>query len=173
MASDPAEETAAPGAETGSPSSGRSGSALGRAIAAGLVAAIAGGVVWGLIVRATDYEVGFVAWAVGFLVGTAVALAVRRGDGTTFAVVAVVLSLLGILLGKYLSFAWVLGEAAEAEGVELSPFSSTTFDLFMEDPGVVFSAIDLLFVGLAVFSAWSIVKNRLDAEPDGSAAPAT
>ena len=39
----------------------------------GLAAAVVGGVVWGLIVKWTDYEVGFAAWGIGFLVGIAVA----------------------------------------------------------------------------------------------------
>jgi hypothetical protein len=51
------------------------GGAFPTAALAGLVAAVAGGVAWGLIVRWSGYEVGFVAWGIGFLVGSAVALA--------------------------------------------------------------------------------------------------
>ena len=172
MTTEPANQTdgapaRAPGEGAGGSGATTTGSALGRAIGAGLVAAIVGGVVWGLIVRATDYEVGFVAWGVGFLVGTAVALAARQGSGPTFGVIAVVLSLIGILLGKYLSFAWVLS----AEGVELSLFSSATVDAFIAAKDIMFSGMDLLFVALAVFSAWSIVNSRLNSEPD--AAPAS
>ena len=36
------------------------------AILAGLVAAIAGGVAWGLIVKSTDYEIGFAPGASAF-----------------------------------------------------------------------------------------------------------
>lgn len=47
-------------------------SALVPAIAGGILAALVGGLVWGLIVIVTDYEVGFVAWGIGFLAGIAV-----------------------------------------------------------------------------------------------------
>ena len=82
-------------------------SALLPAVAAGLVAAVVGGVVWGLIVKWTDYEVGFAAWGIGFLVGLAVVTAART-RGLVLQVVAVLCALLGILIGKYLSFVWVL-----------------------------------------------------------------
>jgi hypothetical protein len=141
------------------------------AIGAGLVAAIVGGVVWGLIVKWTDYEVGFVAWGIGFLVGLAVVTATRGARGPVFQVVAVVCALLGILLGKYLSFAWVLQEVAESQTqglVEISVLSTDTVDLFREELDTVFDWIDILWVGLAVFTAW----RALQPEPEPEPAPA-
>ena len=44
----------------------------GLAMLAGLLAAVAGGVAWRLVSKYTDYEVGIVAWAIGFGVGFAV-----------------------------------------------------------------------------------------------------
>src|SRR3989337_1216057 len=76
-------------------------SSLLPAIAAGLVAAIVGGVVWGLIVKISDYEVGFVAWGIGFIAGTAVVLATRGAKGPRLQVIAVVASPLRILLGQH------------------------------------------------------------------------
>ena len=49
------------GGDPPSPVTEPSGS-LFPAVVAGLVAAIVGGVVWGLIVKISDYEVGIVAW---------------------------------------------------------------------------------------------------------------
>ena len=138
------------------------------AIGAGLVAAIAGGLVWGLIVKWTDYEVGFVAWGIGFLVGLAIVTATRGARGPVFQVVAVVCALLGVLLGKYLSFAWVLQEVAEAESqglVEISVLSRDTFDLFTEELDTVFDWIDILWVGLAVFTAWRALQPQPEPEP--------
>jgi hypothetical protein len=56
-------------------------SSLLPAIGAGLVAALVGGIVWGLIVKISDYEVGFVAWGIGFIAGTAVVLSSRGAKG--------------------------------------------------------------------------------------------
>ena len=73
-----------------------------RAIVAGLVAAALGGVVWALIVILSDYEVGYVAWAVGGLVGFAMA---RTTDarGRHLATTAAILAAGGLVLGKGLS----------------------------------------------------------------------
>jgi hypothetical protein len=134
--------------------------ALLPALAAGLVAAIVGGVVWGLIVKWSDYEVGFAAWGIGFLVGLAVVTAART-RGLVLQVVAVLCALLGILVGKYLSFVWVLQDAATdefGESVDIPVFSLDTFDLFRENLDTVFGWIDLLWVGLAVITAWRALQ---------------
>jgi hypothetical protein len=131
------------------------------AVLAGVVAAILGAVVWGLIVKWTDYEVGFVAWGIGFLVGIAVVAATRGARGLVFQFVAVACALLGILLGKYLSFAWVLQEVAEQEtqgAIEIPVLSMDTVDLFLDELGTVFDWIDLLWAGLAVYTAWRALQ---------------
>lgn len=131
-------------------------------VAAALAAAIAGGVAWGLIVKLTDYEVGIVAWAIGFIAGTAVLLASGGAKGRQLQAIAVVSALLGILLGKYLSYAFAvqeeLSELAESVGVEesIGIFSGDMFSFFREDLDAVFGLFDLLWVGLAVFTAWRI-----------------
>jgi hypothetical protein len=140
-------------------------------VLAGLVAAIVGGVVWGLIVKWTDYEVGFVAWGIGFLVGLAIVTATRGARGLVLQVVAVLCALVGIVVGKYLSFAWVLQEVAERETqglVEISVLSTDTVDLFLEELGTVFDWIDILWVGLAVYTAWRALQPE---EPAPAEAP--
>jgi hypothetical protein len=142
------------------------------AVLAGVVAAILGAVVWGLIVKWTDYEVGFVAWGIGFLVGIAVLAGTRGARGLVFQVVAVLCALLGIVLGKYLSFAWVLQEVAEREtqgALEIPVLSMDTVDLFLDELGTVFDWIDLLWAGLAVYTAWRALQPE---EPKQEPAPA-
>jgi hypothetical protein len=136
------------------------------ALLAGLVAAVVGGIVWGLIVKWTDYEVGFVAWGIGFLVGIAVVAGSRGARGLVFQSLAVACALLGIAVGKYLSFVWVLQNAANEEtgfpvdfGADDFPvFSRNTFDLFRDNLDTVFGWIDLLWVGLAVVTAWRTLQ---------------
>jgi hypothetical protein len=135
------------------------GGAFPMAVLAGLVAAVAGGVAWGLIVRWSGYEVGFVAWGIGFLVGSAVALGARGSRGLPYQAAAVVLALFGIVLGKYLGFAWSLADAFEEEGfldTEVPIFSRATWDAFVELRSEVWSAFDVLWIGLAVFTAFRI-----------------
>ncbi len=130
------------------------------AILAGLVAAVAGGIAWGLIIKWTDYEVGFVAWGIGFLTGIAVLTASRGSRGLPFQAIAIVCALLGIAVGKYLGFVWALQEAAEDAGVAISIpiFSSDTINLFFDELGEVFGLFDLLWTGFAVYSAWRTLQ---------------
>ena len=138
------------------------------AVAAGLVAAIVGGIAWGLIVKVSDYEVGIVAWGIGFIAGTAIVLATRGAKGRPLQVIAVVSALLGILLGKYLSYAFVVQEDADAAGIDIGLFSGDMFSFFREDLDAVFGLFDLLWVGLALFTAWRIPQ--VD-EPQPAPAP--
>ncbi|HUQ23866.1 MAG TPA: hypothetical protein VM049_12750 [Gaiellaceae bacterium] len=131
-------------------------SSLLPALAAGLVAALVGGIVWGLIVKISDYEVGFVAWGIGFAAGTAVVLATRGATGRRLQVVAVASALLGILLGKYLAFAFTVQDDVKATGDSIGLVSGDMFSLFRDNLDVVFGFFDLLWVGLAVFTAWRI-----------------
>jgi len=141
----------------------RSGAVLTAALA-GLGAAIVGGVAWGLIVRWTDYEIGFAAWGIGFVVGTAVALGAQGRRGRPFQGLAIVLALAGIVLGKYLAFVWVGQDVLGNVGLSLPLFSSDTARLFWDSRSEVWSAWDLLWAGLAVVTAFRIPR-REQAEP--------
>jgi hypothetical protein len=144
-------------------------SSLLPAVAAAIAAALVGGVVWGLIVKISDYEVGFVAWGIGFIAGTAVVVATRGAKGQRLQVIAVVSALVGILLGKYLAFAFSVQDDAEAAGASIGLVSGDMFSLFRNNLDVVFSFFDLLWVGFAVFTAWRIPE--ID-EPEPGPAPA-
>ena len=124
---------------------------IGLALLAGLVAALAGGLAWGLIVKWTDYEVGVVAWAIGFLTAAAVLRAAGGWKSAELQVVAVVSALLGILLGKYLGFAWTVQDEL---GIAAGLLSGEMVSLFRENLSQIFGRFDLLWVGLAIASAW-------------------
>jgi steroid 5-alpha reductase family enzyme len=138
------------------------------AVAAALIAAVVSGVVWGLIVKWSDYEIGIVAWGIGFIVAMAVATATRGSRGLPFQLVAIVFALLGILLGKYLSFVWVIQEMADEEtggAFDIPIFSRDTIDLFWAARADVFSWIDLLYAGLAIVTAWRVLAPE-ESEPE-------
>jgi hypothetical protein len=137
------------------------------AVLAGLAAAVVGGVAWGLIVKWTDYEIGFAAWGIGLLTGIAVLAATRGSRGLPFQAIAVVSALLGIAIGKYLGFVWVLQDVAGGT-VNIPIFSFDTVDLFFDELGLVFDWIDLLWVGLAVYTAWRTLQPQ---EPEPAEAP--
>ena len=136
------------------------------AVLAAVLAAIAGGVAWGLLVKWTDYEVGIAAWGVGALVGFAVLAASNGRKGENLQILAVVAALAGVLLGKYLAFAFVVQEDF---GGQIGVLSGDMISLFRESLRDVFGLFDLLWAGLAVVTAWLTLKPD---ETEASAVPA-
>ncbi len=76
-----------------------------KAVVGGLLGGALGAILWALVVHFTQYEIGWIAWAVGGMVGYGVALGNR---GTAYApkpagILAVVITLLAIAGGKFLA----------------------------------------------------------------------
>jgi hypothetical protein len=135
------------------------GSALGPGIAGGLIAAVVGGFLWGLIVILSEYEIGIAAWGIGFLAGFGVVRFAGGAKGTPLQVVAVLSSLLGIVLGKYISYAYFFKQAvSDRFDVDISYFDSDIFRAFRENLGDVFGGFDLIWAGLAVVTAWQLTR---------------
>ena len=140
-----------------------SGEVLFPALLGGLIAAVLGGAVWGGIAIWTGYEVGYVALGVGFLCGLGVVMFTGGKKGMPLQIIAVVASVLGIVIGKYMSFFdAVKGVVAEERGAEavatLSMFSMEMVQFFGDNITTMASGFDLLWIGLAVYTAWSIPK---------------
>ena len=94
-------------------------------------------------------------WAVGFFS--------QKGRGIIFQLIAVVTSILGIFFGKYFGFYLivkdVISEDFGAEAAkEISFFSADVFDIFLEALAESANLYDLLFIGLAVYYAWRMLK---------------
>ena len=123
-------------------------------VAAGAAAALLGGLVWAAIVKYTQYEIGIAAWGIGVLVGLAIVYFSRGHRDITMQVIGVLLALGGVVLGKYLSWAWWGKDNGYAA------FSDW------------WSFWDALWIGLAVISAWRIIQPD-EVEPELAATPGT
>ncbi|SDZ41487.1 hypothetical protein SAMN05421736_11239 [Evansella caseinilytica] len=133
------------------------------AILGGLIAALLGSAIWATIVVMTETEFGIVAWGIGILTGYAVMLAAGRKKGLPLQIIAVAFSLIGIFIGKYAVYYYFMKEfLTEAYGssyaARYSFFSSDIIAGFFADASYVFSLYDLLWIGLAVVTAWRITK---------------
>ena len=131
----------------------------GLALVAGLVAAIVGGMAWGLISKYTSYEVGIVAWGIGFL--CRLRRRARRGRPP-----------LGRPAGdrdrdgaarrpaRQVPRLRVRGPGGAAGPPAHTPACSPgeMFTLFRENLSEVFGLFDLLWTGLAVASAWYALR---------------
>ncbi|WP_410771611.1 hypothetical protein [Fontibacillus sp. BL9] len=127
-------------------------------VLAALAAAIIGGAIWALIVVLTEYEVGIVAWAIGGLAAFAVSKFSRKVTAV-HQLVAVIASLLGILLGKYFAFAYFLTNGID--GI----FNSAIFTVFKDNFIDMFSGMDIVFVVLAVATAWQLPAKMKAKQP--------
>lgn len=136
----------------------------GLVIVGGLIAAITGGVIWMIIAIVTDYEIGIVAWAIGGLAGYAVVFLAKENVNTTHQVIAVIASILGIILGKY----FILGYYY-MDGIS-GIFHRELPSVFFNNLSLFFGGIDVIFVLLAVATAWllpdRLAKKKAALQPD-------
>jgi hypothetical protein len=135
----------------------------------GVVAAIIAGIVWGLLVIATNYEIGYVAIGVGALTGYGVYLASGKKRGFSLQILASATSILGILVGKYIAFYHFFKQGVDEEAASrgfnaaevLSTyriFSFKMIGLFFKNISGWVNGYDILWVVLAVAAAYKIPK---------------
>lgn len=133
------------------------------AMVGGMIGAVIGGVIWGLIATASGYEIGWIAWGVGWLAGVGVVLFAGGRRGRPLQFVAVAAAVLGLLIGKYFTFFAALKQYMGAElGVEavaeMSMFSVGVIQMFGANLTLLVNGFDMLWIFLAVATAWGIPK---------------
>lgn len=130
------------------------------ALLAGTGAALLGAVAWGAITVTTEYQIGWMAVGVGFLVGYAVRLG--KGLDAVYSIIGAVLALAGCLLGNFLS---LVGFIAKQEDINiLSIFGMLDYakvpSLMMEAA----SPMDLLFYGIAIYEGYRFSIRQITPE---------
>ena len=110
-------------------------------VVAGVVSALIGAAVWAGITVATEYQIGWMAVAVGFLVGYAVRI-LGKGLSKNFGYVGAVCALLGCVLGNLLS---ICGFISIQESV---PFLQIVVNLLTQS-AVIFEILK------ATFAPWT------------------
>jgi hypothetical protein len=114
----------------------------------GLFAAMVGAGIWAAVTVATEYQIGWMAVGIGFLVGYAVRLA-GKGIAPAFGAVSAALSLLGCAAGNLLTFTWFI---ASAEGLSFMEVATQlNVGIAIEILTSTFEAMDVLFYGLAAY----------------------
>jgi hypothetical protein len=94
-----------------------------KGIVAGILCGVAGAVLWGVIAAFTGYEIGWIAWGIGALVGAGIAWGMD--GGTVPGVLAVVISILAILGGKFVALEMVVGKELKNANSGLSSLIET------------------------------------------------
>jgi len=128
------------------------------AIVGGLVAAVASAVLWALASATTGIQVGYMALAVGCLVGGAVRL-LGRGLDRPFGYLGAGMSLFGCLLGNLLTLCNVVAHGAQV------PLTAVLTHIRPADIVAVmirgFHPLDALFYGIAVYEGYRFSFRRL------------
>jgi hypothetical protein len=137
------------------------------ALFAGIAGAIVGALAWAAVTIVTEYQIGYMAIAVGFIVG----YAVRLGNGIdkVFGILGAVLSLFGCVLGNMFS---LIGFVSKQE--HLSLVATIARLDYSKIPGLVtatFSVMDLVFYAIAVYEGYRFSFRRLSPQDVGG--PAT
>ncbi len=130
------------------------------ALAAGFGAAIISAIVWAAVTVSTEYQIGWMAVGVGFLVGFAVRLG--KGIDKIFSFTGALLALLGCILGNLFS---LMGFVAKNE--EMNVLSVIGILDYSKMPSLMVetsSPMDLLFYGLAVYGGYKYSLRSISAE---------
>lgn len=116
------------------------------AVAAGLIAGLIGAVLWGVITAMTNYQIGFMAVAIGAGVGYAMKYA-GKGIDMIFGVSGALIAVASCALGNFLS---IIGFIANAEGLSyLETLSLFDFNYLLPLMAETFSPMDIVFYGIA------------------------
>lgn len=106
---------------------GQSQAPLGMPLAAAGVGALVGAIGWALLLKQAGYEIGWIAWGIGALVGW---IAVKAGgQGRTLAVGAAVLTVFSIFAGKLLGYHLQVEAGAE----EMADQEVQAYDEYLHD----------------------------------------
>lgn len=127
----------------------------------GFVASLVGAIIWAVITVSTEYQIGYMAVAVGFIVGYAIRYT-GKGLDNIFGISGAVLALFGCLLGNFLS---IIGFAANAEGLgyfEIIPLIDFTIipSIMIE----TFNPMDILFYGIAIYEGYKFSFRQITEE---------
>ena len=127
------------------------GSNIPLAVAAGVGAMAVGTAIWVGVTVATNFQIGYMAVGVGFIVGLAMRFA-GRGVGQPYHAIGAALGLLGCALGNLFT-----GCVLVAREMETS-FGNVVANLNPEMVGEImkamFSPMDILFYVLAAMAGW-------------------
>jgi len=136
----------------------RARQSLPLAAAGGLLAAVVGAMVWAVITVITNYQIGWIAVGVGFLVG-AVVRVLGRGTDKSFGYLGAAFALFGCLLGNHMTNCMLIaretGLSATAVLTQINPAAIPRLMI------ATFHPLDILFYGLALYEGYRFSFRRI------------
>jgi hypothetical protein len=120
----------------------------------GVIAMLVGAVVWGSVTYFTEYQIGWMAIGVGFLVGIAIKF-FGRGKTLIFGISGAVLALIGCVLGNLMFYSGVIAQEEGTSFLEVFFLLLVTPAAALEVFTIAFDFKDILFYALAAYAGFS------------------
>jgi hypothetical protein len=137
---------------------------LGFALAAGAAVALVGGLVWAQVVISTHRDFGFLAWFVGAATGATVAGVYGRPSLRLGSVLAGLLAVGGLVVGKYVIFVHAvkatLGSLLAVRGVSVGYFDTRQMSIFIHHFSSIVRPIYGLWFLIAFVAAFMTAERR-------------
>ncbi len=139
----------------------RSEQNLPAGVIAGFLAALAGAGIWALITALTEYQIGWMAIGVGFLVGFAVRMA-GKGVEPLYGIIGAALSLVGCVLGNLLTMTYFI--AANEAVSFVDALGQLDLNLAIEIMVLTFDYMDIVFYGIALYFGYRYAFRQITQE---------
>lgn len=127
----------------------------------GLVAAVLATAMWYGVVVVTQYQIGLVAIAVGFIVGYGVVLGANRRGSVVLVPISVILTLLALVASEYLIVAHFVGQEFAAEGLSIDVLQPPDFIIGVVTDSLQADPLTLAFWAIALFQAFAIPSRAI------------
>ena len=127
------------------------------AILGGLSAFLFCSVLWALLTRITDYQVGYMAIGIGLIVGFAVRYS-GRGYHWKFGLIGAIYSVLSIIVGNLIMVAQYISHTENIPHFDV--IITVYFEIILAIILSLFESIDILFYGIAMYVAFKISYRR-------------
>ena len=127
----------------------------------GAGAALIGACVWAAVTVLTNFQIGWMAVGVGFLVGYAVRI-FGKGLSNIYGFAGAALALFGCLAGNLLSVCAVISKQEAIPLIDL--LSRLNYLIIFDLMKATFSPIDLLFYGIAVYEGYRFSFRQITQE---------
>jgi len=125
------------------------------AVIGGLIASLVGAAIWAGVTVTTQYQIGWMAIGVGFLVGYAVRF-LGKGSSVAFGVVGGAFALIGCALGNLLSTVGFLAQETRTDVLEaMTKFDWSQSFVVLQS---TWQPIDLLFYGIALYEGFKLSR---------------
>jgi vacuolar-type H+-ATPase subunit I/STV1 len=112
--------------------------------------------VWAVTVHVTNWNIGYLAFFIGYAVGKVVHWASGKRRGATLQWLAAFLAGIGVAAGKIGIVVWAIVDALHANGEEVTP--QRVLQLIQDHARSVASPFDLVWIGFAAYAAWRMCR---------------